>query len=128
MNFILTACFQDEENYGDEARPYWKFKGGPTVELCTVSLEEATRGQLYLQSLVELYVQQRGLSENNDMFRRNMIDWELLPEGDFMIVDTDQEIDRLCYSNSAEFQYDGWFINQAGVSRTMLRRKSEKVA
>jgi hypothetical protein len=54
MDVRLIAYTQYSENYGSSAVPYWKNKGGSEYLIALLTIEEASRGQEYLQDLVNI--------------------------------------------------------------------------
>ena len=87
-NIRLIAFTQDHENYGDADAPHWKPKGGVEVRVATLTLEEAVRGQTYLQGLIDAALP--SIEYAGDMFERSVINWSVFFEGEYTPDENDQ--------------------------------------
>jgi hypothetical protein len=86
MAIRLIATTQVHENYGShdwngegECPQYWKAKGGQDYLVAELSVEDASKGEAYLQGLVDASLSQ--MESNNDYWREYVLGWELFPEG-----------------------------------------------
>jgi hypothetical protein len=84
--YIFT---QDQENYGDEANPHWKMKGGEDFFVPNFSGDETT-AVMALRSQIE---------EDNPYFRRQIIGWNIVAN-DYM---TDFEQSQLEYEGTITY-------------------------
>jgi hypothetical protein len=89
MSLSIHIHTQYRENYGTEAEPYWKFKGGSTrvIDLFAASITDGIGAEA--QAVVDAA---RGLIEYaNPMSEEYIIDWELVDTG---TLTEDERLDR----------------------------------
>lgn len=120
--FVIIAHYQDEENYGTPEAPHWKFKGGESSVLCTITLEEI------IQGLAHTRFQQhgRGPEVHNEMFKAYCIDWEIVDlEQDGVRFVGEHDVEGLVWVDGAEFEWLTGIRMMDGTYVQMLRPKLE---
>jgi hypothetical protein len=86
MAIRLIANTQIHENYGahdwngeGECPQYWKAKGGTDFLVAELSVEDAAKGEAYLQGLVDASLSQ--MECDDYAWREYVLGWELFQEG-----------------------------------------------
>jgi len=118
----LIAHFQYSENYGDEREPYWKMKGGDSVVIATLSVEQAQRGRDVLEDAVHTAIRDRELAWDNPHSRQWLIDWELVSDDEFMFFEDVDAMELACFGPDATHDYIGHARLETEKSVWMARR------
>jgi hypothetical protein len=88
---------QYQENYGDAAMPYWKFKGGNTY--IVTGLDLPLNDQIGRLGALAVEALRSKIEYANDYAQEHVIDWEFAPA------------DALTRDEQLQMEYDGRIID-----------------
>jgi hypothetical protein len=76
------------ENYGDEAKPYWKFKGGETYVI--TGFNHPLNDRIGAAAAAVVDAMRARVEYANGMSEEYLLDWELVPASELTQSERDQ--------------------------------------